>query len=123
MHHRYTYDGGQPGNPTSANVAVHIAPGAVTTIVVNALRPAEGVSATLSPATGRMETFVSPSLSAFFGRPTTMRAYVEPPRGYARRVAAMRQCTSWAVTARPATICRVRRPPGRARLGTPAGRS
>ena len=30
-----------------------------------------------------METFVSPSLSAFFGRRTEMRAYVQPPSDYA----------------------------------------
>ncbi|HYW52747.1 MAG TPA: alpha/beta hydrolase-fold protein [Dongiaceae bacterium] len=83
VHHRYTYDGGQPGDPTSANVAVHIVPGAVTTIVVSGRRPAKGAPRTASPSAGRMETFVSPSLSAFFGRPITMRAYVEPPRDYA----------------------------------------
>jgi len=54
---------------------------------VRARRRGESPSAT-PPATpipnpGRMENFVSPSLSAFFGRPITMHAYVEPPRDYA----------------------------------------
>jgi S-formylglutathione hydrolase FrmB len=88
VQHRYTYDGGQPGDPTSANVAVTVAPGAVTTIAVRARRPAEAVRRTNGPSaaaaeSGRMETLVSPSLSAFFGRPIAMRAYVQPPPGYA----------------------------------------
>jgi len=85
--HRYTYDGGQPGDPISANVAVTITPGAVTTIVVSTrrggdVRPSTPTS-TIVSTPGRMETFVSPSLSAFFGRPIAMRAYVEPPPDYA----------------------------------------
>ena len=88
VQHRYTYDGGQPGDPTSANVSVRIAPGAVTTIAVRARRPAQAMPrATNAPVvaagSGRMETFVSPSLSAFFGRSTAMRAYVQPPNDYA----------------------------------------
>ncbi|HEY6234327.1 MAG TPA: alpha/beta hydrolase-fold protein, partial [Candidatus Elarobacter sp.] len=84
VHHRYTYDGGQPGDPTSANVAVHIAPGAVTTIAVRARRPDDTPRPAAAPAeTGRMETLVSPSLSAFFGRSTALRAYVQPPHDYA----------------------------------------
>jgi hypothetical protein len=94
VQHRYTYDGGQPGDPTSADaVRVRIAPGAMTTIVVRARRPAApAASSQAPPGPGRMETFVSPSLSAFFGRPIAMRAYVEPPRDYAtsnRRYAAV----------------------------------
>ena len=87
VQHRYTYDGGQPGDPTSANVFVHIAPGAVATVVVRARRPsaAPTLKPPAAPSTnaGRVETLISPSLSAFFGRPITMRAYVEPPRDYA----------------------------------------
>jgi putative esterase len=84
VHHRYTYDGYQSGDPTSANVAVRIAPGAVTTIVVRRRRgPDEPLPAPAPADPGRMETFVSPSLSAFFGRPTTLRAFVQPPTGYA----------------------------------------
>ncbi len=87
VQHRYTYDGGQPGDPTSANVTtVTIAPGAVTTIVVRGRRPPDAPApsrASPEPSLGRMETFVSPSLSAFFGRPIAMRAYVQPPKDYA----------------------------------------
>ncbi|MEA2785584.1 MAG: hypothetical protein QOF71_1688 [Candidatus Eremiobacteraeota bacterium] len=83
--HRYTYDGGQSGDPVSANESVTITAGAVTTISVRARRPLEAPPATPSPMRdpGRTENFVSPSLSAFFGRPITMHAYVEPPRDYA----------------------------------------
>jgi putative esterase len=85
VHHRYTYDGGQPGDPTSANSFVHIAPGAVSLIGVHARRPADTPppSAPTAAGSGRMETFVSPSLSAFFGRRTEMHAYVQPPSDYA----------------------------------------
>ncbi|HEY0380880.1 MAG TPA: alpha/beta hydrolase-fold protein [Candidatus Elarobacter sp.] len=88
VQHRYTYDGGQPGDPVSANEIVTIAPGGVTTIAVHARRPGEPVlrtprNARTAPGPGRIETLVSPSLSAFFGRPIAIRAYVEPPRDYA----------------------------------------
>jgi S-formylglutathione hydrolase FrmB len=95
--HRYTYDGGQPGDPVSANEAVTIAGGAVTTIAVLTRRPIEAPppAPTPAPNPGRMESFVSPSLSAFFGRPITMHAYVEPPRDYA--TSARRYATAYVV--------------------------
>ena len=85
VHHRYTYDGGQPGDPTSANSIVHIAPGAVAVIGVHARRPADAPPPPppAAAAGGRIETFVSPSLSAFFGHRTEMHAYVQPPSEYA----------------------------------------
>jgi hypothetical protein len=85
LQHRYTYDGGQAGDPDSGNVAVTIAPGSDATISVSARRPAAPIPARFrapTPPGARMETFISPSLSAYFGRPIAMRAYVVPPPGY-----------------------------------------
>jgi len=85
VRHRYTYDGGQPGDPDSGNARVTLAPGRVVTIAVHGVRRAgerHGPRAPIPPG-ARMERFVSPSLSRFFGRPIAMRAYVVPPRGYA----------------------------------------
>ncbi|HTW85883.1 MAG TPA: alpha/beta hydrolase-fold protein [Candidatus Sulfotelmatobacter sp.] len=85
VRHRYTYDGGQPGDPDSGNLTVTLAPGADVTVNVRARRGPEPVPPRFrapEPQGARMETFVSPALSAFFGRPIVMRAYVVPPPGY-----------------------------------------
>lgn len=84
VQHRYTYDGGQPDDPTSSNVGITLAPGALSTIPVLTRRPDPMRAAILKmpPSVGTMETFVSPSMSAFFGRPVALHAFVQPPKDY-----------------------------------------
>ena len=85
VEHRYTYDGGQAGDPDSGDVTVTLSPGGDATIAVSGRRGPAPVPARFRaprPQGARMETFVSPSLSAYFGRPITMHAYVVPPPGY-----------------------------------------
>lgn len=86
VQHRYAYDGGQPGDPISANLRLTLAPGVVSVIGVHARRHAEPPGSNRRPSGvpgGREVSFVSPSLSAFAGRRVIMRAYVAPPLGYA----------------------------------------
>ncbi len=88
LQHRYPYDGGQAGDPVSASVPVELAPGRTATLFVGGRRRQPGENPphpwpSEMPPGSRLETFVSPSLSAFFGRPTEMRAYVVPPPDYA----------------------------------------
>lgn len=85
VQHRYTYDGGQPGDPTSGNVRVTVTPQSTVVIDVSKRRlaqPPRGPAAPAPPG-AQWERFTSPALTAFFGRPIAMNAYVVPPRGYA----------------------------------------
>lgn len=84
VQHRYAYDGGQPGDPTSGNVFVTIEPGGNVTLDARERRaPQSRRAAPPAPPGARWERFVSPSLSAFFARPIAMQAYVVPPPDYA----------------------------------------
>jgi hypothetical protein len=94
VRHEYTYDGGQAGDPDSGNVGVRIARGTGTIIVVRGLRKASPPRRPLlpAPAGARWESFVSPALSAFAGRPIAMHAYVVPPARYARSTESYATC-------------------------------
>ncbi len=81
--HSYTYFGSDSGDLTSAIVPVATFDPAASAPVALTLESRRPDRAPVETPNIKIETFVSPSLSAFWGRPITMRAAVVLPVDYA----------------------------------------
>lgn len=96
VNHDYNYGGRGAGDLVSAVVKLHLPTGSIPTLILSKALPATGdpwsVPASASQAVrdgvaaarphARLVDFVSPSLSAFWGRPIPMRGWVLTPPGY-----------------------------------------
>ena len=94
VNHDYNYTGRGPGDLVSAVVKVHLPAAVIPTLTLAEALPPEDpwdVSHASAAVQSRVKAahahatlvhFVSPSLSAFWGRPITMRGWVLTPPGY-----------------------------------------